>query len=124
MTITRRNALMSAGALAAAGVLPMAADADTKVATQPAMDGDLVCVTDFEHVAKERMSHLAWEYFNGGSGDEITGKANREAYQKIRLKPRVLVDVSKLDTRVKLFGKEHPFPILLAPTSYHKLANP
>jgi len=40
---------------------------------------------------------------------------NREAYEHIRLRPRVLVDVSKLDTRVKLFGEELPFPILLSP---------
>lgn len=56
-----------------------------------------------------------------GAGDEITVRWNIEAYQRIRLKPRVLVDVSKLDTRVTLFGQEHAFPILLAPTAAQSL---
>jgi 4-hydroxymandelate oxidase len=67
---------------------------------------------------------MTWEFFNGAVADEITMRWNKEAYQRIRLKPRILVDVSKLDTRVTLFGQEHPFPIILAPTAYHKLANP
>jgi 4-hydroxymandelate oxidase len=70
------------------------------------------------------MSSMAWDYVTGAAADELTVKSNREAYQKIRLKPNVLVDVSALDTRVTLFGKQHAFPILLAPTSYHKLAHP
>ena len=52
----------------------------------------------------------------GGAADEITLKWNREAYDHIRLKPRILVDVSKVDTRTRLLGAELPFPIVLAPT--------
>src|SRR5262249_19162266 len=55
---------------------------------------------------------------------EITLRWNREALDRIRLRPRILVDVSNLDTRVKLFDHELPFPILLAPTAYHKLVHP
>ncbi|MGB6942747.1 MAG: alpha-hydroxy acid oxidase [Bryobacteraceae bacterium] len=51
----------------------------------------------------------------GGAADEITLRWNREAYNQIRLRPRVLVDVSNLDTRVTLFGQELPFPIFLSP---------
>src|SRR5205807_10193670 len=94
----------------------------SKTASQIAEDGaEPVCLTDFEPLAKQRMSHLAWEYINGAAADETTVRWNREAYQRMRLKPRVLVDVSKLDTRVTLFGQEHAFPILLAPTAYHRL---
>src|SRR5262249_2423170 len=39
-------------------------------------------------------------------------------------RPRIFVDVSKLDTRVKVFDQELPFPILLAPTAYHRLVHP
>jgi 4-hydroxymandelate oxidase len=49
---------------------------------------------------------------------------NREAFGRIRLKPRVLVDVSKIDTRIELLGMELPFPILLAPTGGHRLFHP
>ena len=48
---------------------------------------------------------MAWEFFNGSVADEITMRWNIESYQKIRLKPRVLVDVSKLDTRVNILAR-------------------
>src|ERR1700735_4996347 len=85
---------------------------------------DPIRLSDFEPLAKTKMSAMAWEYVSAGAGDEITMRWNEEAYQRIRLKPRILVDVSKLDTRVTLFGQEHAFPILLAPTSGHKLLHP
>jgi 4-hydroxymandelate oxidase len=69
------------------------------------------------------MTAIGWEYISGGAADELTLRWNRESYDRIRLRPRVLVDVSQIDTRVALFGRELPFPILLAPTAYHKLAH-
>src|SRR5580693_895609 len=71
---------------------------------------------DFESLAHSHISHGAWERIQGGAADELTVRWNQEAYQHIRLRPRVLVDVSKLDTRIKLLGQDLPFPILLAPT--------
>lgn len=128
MAITRREALVSASAIAAAAVLPVAAyptPPSTKVpsARLDEIGPQIAAVTDFEPVAKQKMSHLAWEYISDGAADELTMQSNRESYQRIRLKPDVLVDVSKLDTRVTLFGQEHAFPILLAPTAYHKLVH-
>jgi 4-hydroxymandelate oxidase len=70
------------------------------------------------------MSAMGWEYITAAAGDELTVRWNKEAYERIRLRPHVLVDVSKLDTRVTLFGQEHPFPILLAPTGSQKLTHP
>ena len=130
MPITRREALVSVGAFTAANLLPVSANSQVTDKTEnhpvPASEdaAEVVCLTDFEPLAKERLSHMAWEYFSGGAADEITVRWNREAYQRIRLKPSVLVDVSKLDTRVTILGQEQAFPILLAPTSYHKLAHP
>jgi 4-hydroxymandelate oxidase len=133
MTISRRDALLSAGFLAAAGALPVSAATsgnDTSGAGRQGSEAaskigpELVSLSDFEEMAKTKIPHMAWEFFNGAVADEITMRWNKEAYQKIRLKPHILVDVSKLDTRVTLFGQEHPFPILLAPTAYHKLAHP
>ncbi len=83
-----------------------------------------VCLRDFEPLAKAKMSAMGWEYINAGAADEHTLRWNEEAYQRIRLKPQVLVDVSKLDTRVALFGQEHSFPILLAPTASQRLTHP
>jgi len=83
-----------------------------------------ICLADFEPLAKAKMSAMCWEFVTAGSGDEYTVRWNMDAYQRIRLKPRVLVDVSHLDASVSLFGQVHPFPILLAPTSAQTLAHP
>ena len=83
-----------------------------------------VCLADFEPLAKERLSHFAYEYIASGAADEITIRWNREAFDQIRLRPKVLVDVEKIDTRVTLFGEEMPHPILLAPTARHRLSHP
>jgi 4-hydroxymandelate oxidase len=65
-----------------------------------------------------------YQWTTGGAADEITLRWNREALERIRLRPRVLVDVSVLNTRIKLLGRELPFPILLAPTGGHGLMHP
>jgi 4-hydroxymandelate oxidase len=130
MPITRREALVSAGVIAAGSLLPPASASVTEIplpdgAIQSAeLNQQIACLTDFEPLAKQKVSPMAWEFFNGAVADEITMRWNLEAYRNIRLKPHCLVDVSHLDTRVTLFGQEHPSPIILAPTAYHKLANP
>ena len=83
-----------------------------------------MCLADFEPLAKERLSHFAYEYISSGAADELTLRWNREAFDQIRLRPKVLVDVEKIDTRVTLFGQEMPHPILLAPTARHRLSHP
>jgi 4-hydroxymandelate oxidase len=135
MPFTRREALISAGVLAAGRALAAdparehdkatpAGHADAQADQASPAQSELVCLADYEATAKQRIPHMSWEFYNGSAADEISMRWNVESYQRIRLKPRVLVDVSKLDTRVTLFGHEHPFPILLAPTAYHKLAHP
>jgi 4-hydroxymandelate oxidase len=84
----------------------------------------VLTLSEFETLAKGCMTPMAYEYVAAGVADDITLDANRLAFQRIRLLPRVLADVSCIDTRVTLFGVEHEFPILLAPTGYHKLAHP
>ena len=79
---------------------------------------------DFEELARQRLPQMVYDYIAGGAGDEITLRHNRECFEAIRLKPRVLVDVSRLDTSLELFGQRLAFPILLAPTAYHKLVHP
>ena len=83
-----------------------------------------VCLTDFEPLAQQLLTPMVYDYICGGAADEITIRWNRAAFDRIRLLPRVLIDVSALDTRVNLFGRELAFPILLAPTAYHKVIHP
>lgn len=61
---------------------------------------------------------MAFEYVSTGSADELTLRWNRDRYDAIRLRQRVLVDVADVDTGVTLLGRRHPFPILLAPVGY------
>ena len=67
---------------------------------------------------------MAYAYIASGAADEITLRWNREAYDSIALRPRVLRDVADVDTTVTLFGRELAFPILLAPTAYHRVILP
>jgi 4-hydroxymandelate oxidase len=127
MAITRRKALVSTGLFAAAGALPVKASPTENppgAAAAPPPGAGPVCLTDYEPLAKARIPAMAWEYISGGAGDEATVRWNREAYERLRLKPRVLVDVSMLDTRVTLVGTQSAHPILLAPTAYHRLVHP
>lgn len=84
----------------------------------------VVCVPDYEPLARETMTDLAWAYVSGGAGDEVTVRWNREAYERVALAGRVLADFSEADTRLSLLGTPLEYPILLAPTAYHRLAHP
>jgi 4-hydroxymandelate oxidase len=100
------------------------ADSKADFAAVAAAVAGCICLADFEPLAKAKLSATSWEYLRAGAGDEITVQWNEEAYRRIRLKPRILVDVSKLDTRVTLFGEKQAFPILLAPVAAQKLMHP
>ncbi len=89
-----------------------------------ALPAQLFDLADYERAAQRVMSTVAWEYVAAAAADEITARENQMAFTRLRLAPRALVDVSKLDTRVTLLGRELAHPILLAPTGYHKLAHP
>ncbi len=124
-TVSRRGALV--GGAGGAAALSLSANAGAS-APQPgqalAADTPLVSLSDYEAAAQKRLSPAAWAYFSGGSADEITLRHNREALDRLRLKPRALVDVTKIDTSVTLLGQKLPHPILLAPISSHLLAHP
>lgn len=85
---------------------------------------DILNLFDIEKMAERTMTKMAYEYVASGAADEWTLRWNREALNAIKLNPTVLTDVSQLDTRVTLFGHELPYPILIAPTAYHKLMHP
>lgn len=84
----------------------------------------LVSVGDYEAAAKSKLPQNAYDFIAGGAADEITIRWNREGYDRKVLRPRVLRDVSKIDTRVKLFDLDLPHPILLAPAAYQLLLHP
>ena len=83
-----------------------------------------VNLDDFEPIAREKLSQMAYDFYAGGAEDEITLRENREAFQRRFLRYRVLVDVSERDLSTTVLGEELPFPVILAPTAMHKLAHP
>jgi 4-hydroxymandelate oxidase len=84
----------------------------------------VLTLDEFEHLAQRHLTHMAYEYIAGGAGNGITLAENRAAFNRIRLNPRGLIDVSRIDTSLELFGRPYPFPILLAPVGYNALAHP
>ncbi len=76
-----------------------------------------------EATARRRMSREAYAYVAGGAGAESTIDANRAAFDRRRIVPRVLRDVSTRDTTVELFGRRLPSPFLLAPIGVLELAH-
>jgi len=77
-------------------------------------------VFDFEPVARKNIPPAHFGYLASGIDDETTLRANREAFLKLKLRPRRLNDVSKVDTSVELFGVKWETPIILAPTGGNK----
>ncbi len=85
----------------------------------PPLD-DLVSLGSFEAVAQGLLDAAIWSYVAGGAADEITLARNNEAWAQIQLSPRVLRDVSSIDTRLRLLGVDLNHPVLLAPTARHR----
>ncbi|MCW2532617.1 MAG: Lactate 2-monooxygenase [Blastococcus sp.] len=73
--------------------------------------------------AKQALNARAYSYVAGGAGDEVTQRANRAAFDKWAVVPRVLRDVSTRDTSVELFGRRLPAPLLLAPVGALELVH-
>ena len=89
-----------------------------------APEAAIACLPDLEARARAALPPMVFDYIAGGAGDEHTLRWNEQAYQRIRLRPRILVDVSAVDTRLTLLGHSLAAPILVAPTAYHRLLHP
>lgn len=83
-----------------------------------------VDLEELEAAARRSMSEEGFAYIAGGAGTESTILENREAFERWRIVPRMLRDVSERDTSVTLFGDELPSPFLLAPIGVLEMAHP
>lgn len=79
-------------------------------------------LAEIEAAARERLTALAYEYYVGGANDEVTVRENRSAFERLALRYRVLVDVSRRSTQTSVLGQSIELPVLLAPTAFHRLA--
>jgi (S)-mandelate dehydrogenase len=75
-----------------------------------------VNVEDYRILAQRRLPKMIFDYLEGGAEDEIGMKHNREVFERYRLMPRRLVDVSKRDIGIDLFGRHQAAPFMIAPT--------
>jgi 4-hydroxymandelate oxidase len=92
--------------------------------TNGPLTNEPLTLDDVEDLARTRIERGAWDYYAGGAGDERSLTENRAAWDRIRLRPRVLVDVSSRDLSTTAFGTRLPHPIIVAPTAAHAFAHP
>jgi isopentenyl diphosphate isomerase/L-lactate dehydrogenase-like FMN-dependent dehydrogenase len=85
---------------------------------------DALSVLDFEAAARSRVAAWHWAWLSTGGDDGGTIRANREGFERYQLRARRLVDVSKTDMSVSLFGRTWETPIFLSPVAGHRTYNP
>ena len=81
-------------------------------------------IAEYEEAARRLLPRAAYDYYAGGAEDELTLRWNRAAFRRYMLRPRVLVDVSAVDTSTSLLGERVALPVLLAPAAFQRLAHP
>ncbi|HEY5219506.1 MAG TPA: alpha-hydroxy-acid oxidizing protein, partial [Gemmatimonadaceae bacterium] len=82
-----------------------------------------VNLNELEALARERLPAMVYHYYAGGANDELTIDDNRRAWDAIRLRPRVLVDVSNTDCSTTVLGRRVSMPVLTAPCGFNGLAH-
>ena len=85
---------------------------------------EAIDVFDFEPVAQKNIPPAHFGYMTGGVNDDVTLRANREGFLKFQLRPRRLVDVSKVDMSTEILGVKYDSPIFLSPSGGHKAYHP
>ena len=83
-----------------------------------------VNIWDYERLAEEKLDANAHAYFAGGAGDEVTLRDNVAAFERRKLRPRVLVDVAAVSTKTTVLGTEIALPVLIAPLAMQRMAHP
>ena len=73
-------------------------------------------ITDLRRLAQRRLPRALFDFYDGGAEDEATLRANRAAFEALALRPRVLVDVSQVNTGIRLLGAPSALPLAIAPT--------
>ncbi len=84
----------------------------------------LLNLFDYEATARKKLPQIAYDYYASGAGDEITLRENHTAYERIRLKPRTLCDISKTDLGTTVLGQKTAMPLMISPTAFHCMAHP
>ena len=81
-------------------------------------------VADLRAIARRRLPRGVFDYIDGGAEEERTLAANVDAFARRTFRPRVLRDVGTVDPSTTLLGRPLPFPLVLAPTGFSRIADP
>src|SRR5215469_14983373 len=81
-------------------------------------------IADLRTAGRRRTPRPVFDYVDGGADEELSLRANTEAYRQFQFRPRALVNVSKPDTSTVLLGSVVPQPLVLAPTGYTRMMHP
>nr|CAB3503250.1 unnamed protein product [Digitaria exilis] len=86
--------------------------------------GEITNVMEYQAIAKQKLPKMAYDYYASAAEDEWTLQENREAFSRILFRPRILIDVSRIDISTTVLGFKISMPIMVAPTAMQKMAHP
>src|SRR5215213_5145792 len=78
---------------------------------------------EYEAAARTVLSPMTWHYVAGGSGDQVTLRSNRAAFDRWRLLPRMLRGLREVSTATTVLGQNISLPVLVAPSGRHRLCH-
>ncbi|MCE2512779.1 MAG: alpha-hydroxy-acid oxidizing protein [Acidimicrobiia bacterium] len=81
-------------------------------------------IDDLRRIARRRLPGGVFDYIDGGAEDEVAMDRNTRAFRELEFVPRVLRDMGHVDTTGAILGREVPFPLILAPTGFTRIAHP
>ncbi|CAK1357767.1 Hydroxyacid oxidase 1 [Cercospora beticola] len=84
----------------------------------------ILCIPDLQEAGSKKLDPSVRGFYNSGSTDQVTIAENNSAYNKYRVRPRVLVDVSKADTSTTCLGRKIAFPLCVSPAGVQGAAHP
>uniref|UniRef100_A0A0C9RHY5 (S)-2-hydroxy-acid oxidase n=1 Tax=Wollemia nobilis TaxID=56998 RepID=A0A0C9RHY5_9CONI len=85
---------------------------------------EIVNVSEYEAVAKQKLPKMVFDYYASGAEDQWTLHENRNAFERIRFRPRILIDVTNVDMSTTVLGFKISMPIMIAPTAMQRMAHP
>jgi (S)-2-hydroxy-acid oxidase len=88
------------------------------------MSTEIVNVSEYEELARQKLPKMVYDYYASGAEDQWTLKENRSAFERIRFRPRILIDVTKVDLTTNVLGFNISMPIMVAPTAMQRMAHP
>ena len=81
-------------------------------------------VDDMRRVARRRLPRGVFDYIDGAAEDEVSSARNREAFERIEFRPRILRGVDSVEPGTTLLGRPLALPLVVAPTGFSRIANP